>query len=72
MILDTKLTVQEHIKNILSKANKTIGLLWKVQNTLPQTSIFIIYTRNASPKIKYGLVKLVVFNQIKILLTKYF
>ena len=48
MILDTKLTVQEHIKNTLSKANKTIGLLWKVQNNLPQTSTFIIYTRNTS------------------------
>ena len=27
MILDTKLNFQEHIKNILTKVNKTIGLL---------------------------------------------
>ena len=35
MILDTKLNFQEHIKNILTKVNKTIGLLRKLQNILP-------------------------------------
>ena len=32
MILDTKLNFKEHLKNILNKANKTIGLLRKLQN----------------------------------------
>ena len=32
MILDTKLNFQEHIKNIQTKVNKTIGLLRKLQN----------------------------------------
>ena len=38
MILDTKLNFQEHIKNILTKVNKTIGLLRKLQNILPRES----------------------------------
>ena len=33
-ILDTKLNFQEHIKNIITKVNKTIGLLRKLQNIL--------------------------------------
>ena len=36
MILDTKLNFQEHIKNILTKVNQTIGLLRKLQNILPR------------------------------------
>ena len=35
MILDTKLNFQEHLKNVLNKVNKTIGLLRKLQNILP-------------------------------------
>ena len=37
-ILDAKLNFQEHIKNFLTKVNKIIGLLWKLQNILPQGS----------------------------------
>ena len=36
MILNTKLNFQEHLKNILFKVNKTIGLLQKLQNILPR------------------------------------
>ena len=43
MILDTKFNFQEHIKSILSKANKTIGLLRKLQNILPQASLLTIF-----------------------------
>ena len=31
MYLDTKLNFQEHLNNVLSKVNKTIGLLRKLQ-----------------------------------------
>ena len=34
MNLDTKLNFQEHLKNILNKVNKIIGLLRKLQNIL--------------------------------------
>ena len=37
-ILDTKLNFQEHLRNILNKINKTIGLLRKMQNILPRGS----------------------------------
>ena len=36
MILDTKLNFQEHLKNMLNKVNKTIGLLRELQNILPR------------------------------------
>ena len=36
MILDTKLNFQEHLKNILNKVNKSIGLLGNLQNSLPR------------------------------------
>ena len=36
MILDVKLDFQGHLKNIYSKVNKTIGLLWKLHNILPR------------------------------------
>ena len=35
MSLDVKLDFQEHLKNIYSKVNKTIGLLRKLHITLP-------------------------------------
>ena len=35
-LLDTKLDFQGHLKSILNKVNKTIGLLRKVQNILPR------------------------------------
>ena len=37
MILDTKLDFSLHLKNVQSKVNKTIGLLPKLQDTLPRT-----------------------------------
>ena len=35
MILDTKLDFILHLKNVQNKVNKTIGLLRKLQDTLP-------------------------------------
>ena len=39
MYLDTKLNFQEHLNNVLSKVNKTIGLLCKLQDFLPRQSL---------------------------------
>ena len=44
MLLDVKLDFQEHLKNIYSKANKTIGILRKLHNTLPIIALLKIYT----------------------------
>ena len=43
MLLDVKLDFQEHLKNIYSKANKTLGLLRKFHNTLPRQLLLTIY-----------------------------
>ena len=40
MILDSKLTFQEHYKTILSKTNRTTGLLRKLQNLLRREALF--------------------------------
>ena len=54
MILDTKLNFQEHIKNILTKVNKTIGLLRKLQNILPRESLLTIFKSFVKPHLDYG------------------
>ena len=42
LILDSKLNFQEHLKNILNKVNKTIGLLRKLKNIVLYIYIFYI------------------------------
>ena len=54
MILDTKLNFQEHIKIILTKVNKTIGLLRKLQNILPRESLLTIFKSFVRPHLDYG------------------
>ena len=54
MILDTKLNFQEHLKNILNKVNKTIGLLRKLQNILPGGPLLTIYKAFIRPHLNYG------------------
>ena len=41
MLLDFKPNFQKHFENMLNKANKAIGLLRKLQNTLPRPSLVI-------------------------------
>ena len=43
MYLDTKSNFQEHLNNVLSKANKTIGLLRMLQDFLPRQSLITVY-----------------------------
>ena len=43
LVLDLKLTFNEHISHILSKFNKSIGLLRKFQPVLPRSSLLTIY-----------------------------
>ena len=53
MILDTKLG---DLKNIISKINKTIGLLRKLKNILPRASILTIFKSFVKPHVDYGAV----------------
>ena len=43
MILDTKLDFSLHLENLQNKVNKTIGLLRKLQDTLPRTPLVTIF-----------------------------
>ena len=54
MMLDTNLSYEHHIKSILNKVNKTIGLLRKSQLTLPRQSLITIYKTFIRPHLDYG------------------
>ena len=54
MILDATLNFQEHIKNLLIKVNKNIGLLQKLQNILPRGSLLTIFESFVMPHLDYG------------------
>ena len=54
MHLDTKLNFQEHFENIMSKVDKTIGLLRKLQAVLPRPSLITIYNAFIRPHLDYG------------------
>ena len=43
IILDSKLAFEEHYKTVLSKTNRTIGLLRKHQNLMPREALLTIY-----------------------------
>ena len=54
LILDSQLSFEEHLKTILSKANKTIGLIRKLRNSLPRPSLMTLYKSFIPPHLDYG------------------
>ena len=54
MVLDIKLDFNLHLKTVENKANKIIGLLHKLQNTLPRTSLITIFKSFIRPRLDYG------------------
>ena len=54
MIFDSKLNVDQHLKSVLKKISKPVGLLRKFQGILPRTSLTIIYKSFARPHLDYG------------------
>ena len=54
MMLDSNLSYVHHIKSILNKVNKTIGLLRKFQLILPKHSLITIYKTFIKPHRDYG------------------
>ena len=54
MFLDCKLNFEEHLKTIVNKINKTIGLLCKFQNFLPRKSLLTIYKSFIRSHLGYG------------------
>ena len=53
MYLDCKLNFEEHLKTIINKIIKTIGLLRKFQNFLPRKSLLTIYKSFIRPHFDY-------------------
>ena len=54
ILLDCKLNFEEHLKTIVNKINKTIGLLRKFQNFLSTKLLLIIYKCFIRPHLDYG------------------
>ena len=54
MILDSNLSYEHHIKSILNKVNKTIGLLRKFQLIFLRHSLITIYKTFIRPHLDYG------------------
>ena len=54
VILDFKLTFEEHLNNVLAKVNKAVGLLRKLRNILPRTTLVTIYKAFIRPHLDYG------------------
>ena len=53
MIFDSKLSFEEHLKSVLKKISKTVGLLRKFQGILPRTSL-TIHKLFARPHLDYS------------------
>ena len=54
MYLDTKLNFQKHLNNVLSKVNRTIRLLRKLQAFLLRQSLVTVYKAFIRPHLDYG------------------
>ena len=42
-VLDNRLSFEDHLKMVLNKVNKVIGLLCKLQNILPRSTLLTIF-----------------------------
>ena len=54
VILDASVSFEEHLISVQSKTNKTVGLLRKLQNTLPRHALITIYKAFVRPHLDYG------------------
>ena len=54
LILDNKVNFNEHLKGVLDKVSKTIGLICKLQPILPRFSLLTIYKTFFRPHLDYG------------------
>ena len=54
IILDSKLTFKDQNTTVLSKTNRTIALLRKLQNLLPGEPLITIYKAFVRPHLNYG------------------
>ena len=54
LFLDRELNFHHHLKEKISKANKSIGLIRRLYHNLPRKSLLIIYKSFIRPHLDYG------------------
>ena len=54
IILDKKLTFEQHLREKISKANKGIGLISRLRRFLPRDTLLAIYRAFVRPQLDYG------------------
>ena len=54
MIFDFNLIFDKHLKSVLKRISKVVGLLWKFQGILPRTSLITIYKSLPRPHLDCG------------------
>ena len=54
LMLDNRLTFDEHLTNVSNKTSKTITLLQKLQGILPRPALLTIYKCFMRPRLDYG------------------
>ena len=55
IVIDKNLTFKEHINNISSKVSKSIGILYKLNHSLPSDILKILYNSLILPYLSYGI-----------------
>ena len=68
ILLDSKLTFEEHYKTILNKTNRTIVLLHKLQSLQPRASLITIYkafVRPHSTTVMFSMIKHLTLRSVK-------
>ena len=54
IILDNRLSYEEHLRLVFSKINRTIGLLRKLLCLIPRSALLTIYKTSVQPHLDYG------------------
>ena len=54
IFLDVRLTFEEHLKEITTKVNKTIGMFQKLKKTLPRPALMTMYKAFVRAHLDYG------------------
>ena len=54
VVLDNRLSFEDHLKMTLNKVNKTIGFLRKLQNILPRSALLTTYKNVIRSDLDYG------------------
>ena len=54
IILDNRLSFEEHLRLVVSKTNRTIGLLCKLRCLIPRSTLLTLYKTFLWPHLDYG------------------